>query len=99
MKPELRERRGRCYQGKCGLLERLRQRRAPSPYAAIGIVGKVLPSASALVLQASAVWYQCDMRQQIGELASRSRVTPPKIHSPRRLCPYAPVTSRSAPSS
>ena len=43
MKPELRERRGRCYQGKCGLLERLRQRRAPSPYADIGIVGKVLP--------------------------------------------------------
>ena len=26
-------------------------------------------------------------------------VMPPKIHSPRRLCPYAPVTSRSACSS
>ena len=30
---------------------------------------------------------QCDMRQQIGLVASSSRVMPPKIHSPRRLCP------------
>jgi hypothetical protein len=30
---------------------------------------------------------QCDMRQQIGLVASSSRVTLPNIHSPRRLCP------------
>jgi hypothetical protein len=31
--------------------------------------------------------HQCDIRQQIGLVARSSRVMPPKIHSPRRLCP------------
>src|ERR1017187_903008 len=42
---------------------------------------------------------QWDIRQQIGLDLSRSRVIPPKSHSLSRLWPYAPVTSRSAPSS
>ena len=42
---------------------------------------------------------QWDIRQQIGLDVSKSRVIPPKTHSLSRLWPYAPVTSRSAPSS
>jgi voltage-gated potassium channel len=42
---------------------------------------------------------QCDSMQQTGLLARSSRVTPPKIHSPNRLCPYPPATIRSALSS
>jgi hypothetical protein len=30
---------------------------------------------------------QCAIRQQTGLAASKLRVTPPKIHSPRRVCP------------
>ena len=36
------------------------------------------------------------MKQQTGLALSSSRVIPPKIHSPRRLWPYAPTTIRSA---
>src|SRR5262245_29809558 len=41
---------------------------------------------------------QCESMQHTGLEAISSCVTPPKIHSPRRLCPYPPATTRSAPS-
>ena len=58
---------------------------------------RLIPSASILSATNDPL-DQLEKRQQMSDLSSKPRVTPPNTHSPNRVCPYAPATIRSTPS-